>query len=361
MVSAAAERNWTAGWQPVIDAVGTDFGAGVDLTGPDAVELGSIRRYVEPLEFGCPLHYDPEVAQRFGLPDVVAPVTSAMTFTIAPVWRPGEPATFISAERNGQPARTGTGPRWTGLEPPTTAHFAAEAAADYLAPIVVGDRLTRRGNMLLSCVPKATRIGVGAFTTWQSEIHNQRGELVVRLRNTAYSYIPAVDVTPPTMRPPAPFDAGGPVAEQPTDWDRQRRWEDVRVGDRLPTVRFPLSVYRLVMAAGANRDFNSIHHNTEWAQGSGAPEMFANVLFLQGMWERCARQFIGLAGRITRLSGFRMGSFNTAGDTVEVRGRVERVWREGESGYAELRLWSSNRTGVSVGPGSVTVSLPFRT
>jgi acyl dehydratase len=131
-------------------------------------------------------------------------------------------------------------------------------------------------------------------------------------------------------------------------------------GRALPAVRFPLSVYRLIMAAGANRDFNSIHHNSEWARASGAPDMYANVVFLQGMWERCVREFIGVGGRIRQLSGFRMGSFNTVGDVVTVQGKVARVWTEGDAGLAELRLWSRNRHGVSVGPGTVTVSLPRR-
>jgi acyl dehydratase len=128
----------------------------------------------------------------------------------------------------------------------------------------------------------------------------------------------------------------------------------------VPAVRFPLSVYRLVMAAGANRDLNSIHHNGEWARKTGAPDMYANVLFLQGMWERCVREFIGPGGRIRHVSGFRMGSFNTVGDVVTVQGTVARAWTDGDAGLAELRVWSGNRHGISVGPGIVTVSLPRR-
>jgi acyl dehydratase len=72
------------------------------------------------------------------------------------------------------------------------------------------------------------------------------------------------------------------------------------------------------------------------------------------------REFIGLRGTITGLTGFRMGSFNTAGDTVTVRGRVDRLRRDRGAGFAELRMWSSNRHGISVGPGTVTVTLPLR-
>jgi acyl dehydratase len=138
-----------------------------------------------------------------------------------------------------------------------------------------------------------------------------------------------------------------------------RTWEDVHVGDPVGPTEFPLSVYRLVVAAGANRDFNSIHHNSEYAQQSGAPEMYANTLFLQGMWERSVRDYVGTGAMIRRLAGFRMKSFNCAGDTVVVRGKVVRKWISGELGEAEIEIWSENNGKVTVGPGLVTVS--FRT
>jgi acyl dehydratase len=143
----------------------------------------------------------------------------------------------------------------------------------------------------------------------------------------------------------------------------QRYWDDVSEGDSLDPVQFPLTVYRLVMAAGANRDFNAIHHNAEVARASGAPDIYANTLLLQGMWERAVRQYIGLSGVIVRQSGFQMRIFNCPGDTVTVRGRVERVWRDDTSsgsGYIEIEVWSENAKGVSVGPGRVRATLPVR-
>ncbi|MNR40526.1 hypothetical protein D3C85_1588230 [compost metagenome] len=131
-------------------------------------------------------------------------------------------------------------------------------------------------------------------------------------------------------------------------------------GDTLKPLAFPLTVYRLVVAAGANRDFNAIHHNSEYAKASGAPEIYANTLFLQGMWERSVRDYIGLAGTIHMLSGFRMNSFNCVGDTVTVHGKVKRKWREDDRHLLEITLWSTNSQGVSVGPGAMVVGLPVR-
>jgi acyl dehydratase len=144
------------------------------------------------------------------------------------------------------------------------------------------------------------------------------------------------------------------------DWSFQRYWEDVVEGDEVPAVSFPLSVYRLVVEAGANRDFNSIHHNSEFARASGAPEMYANTGFLLGMWERAVREFVGLDGRIRGVAGFRMRKFNTVGQTVVVRGRVAGKRRDDGDALVELELWSEVGGEVTVGPGTVTVALPVR-
>lgn len=140
----------------------------------------------------------------------------------------------------------------------------------------------------------------------------------------------------------------------------ERFWDDVQEGELLEPIVFPLTVYRLIMAAAANRDFNAIHHNAEVARAGGAPDIYANTLFLQGMWERAVRQYIGLAGVILRQTGFRMRTFNTPGDTVVVRGRVQRKWQEGDSNLVEFSLWSESEKGITVGPGSIVARLPLR-
>lgn len=93
--------------------------------------------------------------------------------------------------------------------------------------------------------------------------------------------------------------------------EMQRYWDDVVEGEVLDDLPFPLTVYRLVMTAGASRDFNAIHHNAEVARAAGASDMYANTLFLQGMWERF-----------------------------------------------EFEVCSTNSRGVSVGPGRILAEMP---
>lgn len=139
-----------------------------------------------------------------------------------------------------------------------------------------------------------------------------------------------------------------------------RFFDDVAVGEQLPVVEYPLTVYRLVMAAGANRDFNSIHHNSEYARKTGAPEMYANTSFLMSSWERCVRDWMGPGGTIRSIRDFRMKSFNVVGDTMRVLGEVQGTRVEDGVGVVDVAVRCENSGGVTVGPGTVTVTLPRR-
>jgi len=127
------------------------------------------------------------------------------------------------------------------------------------------------------------------------------------------------------------------------------------VGEQLPVIEYPLPVYRLVIEAGANRDFDSIHHNSEHARATGAPGMYANTLFPQGMWERAVRDWAGSRGFIRALRGFRMGRFNTAGSTPRVIAEVKAV--DVERRLVTLSVRTEDDHGVTVGPGEMDVEL----
>ena len=143
------------------------------------------------------------------------------------------------------------------------------------------------------------------------------------------------------------------------DYSKQRYWQDVNEGDEVPALEFPMTVHRLVVQAGGNMDFAQIHHNTEVAQAQGAPEMYANNVFSQAMWERTIREFIGLDGVIKKMGPFRMKTFTIVGETVRVHGNVSRKWQEGGENFVEFSLASTISSGDSV-VGTMTATLPSR-
>ena len=142
---------------------------------------------------------------------------------------------------------------------------------------------------------------------------------------------------------------------------RQRTYDEVRVGDELAPIQFPLSIYRLVVAAGGNRDFNSIHHNRMYATASGAPDAYASTFFLLGAWERLVRDFIGSAGTIRSIRGFRMRKFNRVGSTMTVSGRVIDKRLDGSQPVIVLGVACRVEDEVTIGPGEVVVTLPRAT
>jgi acyl dehydratase len=102
---------------------------------------------------------------------------------------------------------------------------------------------------------------------------------------------------------------------------RSRAYEEIEVGDEIPPFDVALTPQRMVMDCGVNRDFAPIHHDREIAQALGAPDMFVNTLFLQGVYEAAVRDWVGLDARL-RSIGFRMHTFNCAGDMLVCTARV---------------------------------------
>ena len=139
----------------------------------------------------------------------------------------------------------------------------------------------------------------------------------------------------------------------------QRVYGDVTVGDPVGPVEFALPLYRLVVAAGGNRDFNSIHHNRSYAVATNAPDAYASTFFLMGAWERAVRDWIGDAGTIRAIRGFRMRKFNLVGSVMTVAGTVTGVRLDDGAGVVTLQLASRVGEDVTVGPGEVEVTLPL--
>ncbi len=360
---------WIAEWDEAIAAIGRDFSGGQRHVAADDVERGAIRRYCEPLEFDCPLHHDEAAALAAGYRGIVAPVSGISSrWSRGALWGPGMPTRYPSADRDADMIRTAEA-RMTRLPVPRMPRtFATNVEIEYGDPVCVGDRLTSSGLRLVSVVPKETRVGRGAFVTTEGAIRNQRGELVATVRHGGFQYRPrpfeeqqesaaAVAGADGTGRETPGADA----ARAPSvDWSEQRFFEDVAVGDAVPAVSLNLSVTRLVVEAGANLDFSQVHHHEGVARMSGAPDVYANNIFIQGWWERAVREFIGVRGRFKRTGPLRMRIFSTVGDTVTTSGVVTRAWRESGEGLLELEMRTEMSRGVSVGPGPVIVSLPLR-
>jgi hypothetical protein len=181
--------DWKQAWRPVVDAIGQDVGDGGVRTGAGLIEAEDIRRYLEPLEFDCALHYDAAVARVHGFRNLVAPYTAILSFAAPPMWQPGE-RLFTSPERNAQPESAALTPTFPSFFPPFSGYFATDMDVDFSRPAQVGERLSRRGLKLVACDIKETRVGRGAFLKLETEVVNEDGEVLARVRAGIYLYQP---------------------------------------------------------------------------------------------------------------------------------------------------------------------------
>ncbi|MDH3991618.1 MAG: acyl dehydratase [Gammaproteobacteria bacterium] len=124
------------------------------------------------------------------------------------------------------------------------------------------------------------------------------------------------------------------------------RLSDIAAGAELPAIAIPITLQRLVMEAGANRDLSLIHHDTKVARATGAPDAFANTFFLMGMFERLMREWAGPAARIRKIGPLRMMIFNAVGDSVYFKGTVESV--DAAAGTVTLDMWVESERGKTV-------------
>ena len=120
----------------------------------------------------------------------------------------------------------------------------------------------------------------------------------------------------------------------------------ISAGDEIPAIAIPLTLQRLVMEAGANRDFSLIHHDNDVARATGASDAFANTYFLMGMFERLIREWAGPRARIRKIGPLRMMIFNAVGDTVQFKGLVEAV--DEVAGTVSLDMWAESYRGKTV-------------
>lgn len=101
--------DWTHAWQPMVDAVGRDFGEGRTEVWGETIEASMVRRYIEPLELDSKLHSDAAFARAHGYADIVVPSTAIASFAMPLLWNPGDSPLFDDAARDAQPTRSHIG------------------------------------------------------------------------------------------------------------------------------------------------------------------------------------------------------------------------------------------------------------
>jgi hypothetical protein len=146
--------------------------------------------------------------------------------------------------------------------------------------------------------------------------------------------------------------ASSTVAAGPT-------YEEVAVGDALPTLVLPITRTLIVSGAIASRDYQDVHHDQVLAQSRGSKDIFMNILTTNGLVGRYITDWSGPRSRLTEIK-IRLGAPNHPDCTMTLTGSVTEkgpLSEDGASGSVTVSLRGANDLGDHV-TGTVTVLLP---
>ena len=136
------------------------------------------------------------------------------------------------------------------------------------------------------------------------------------------------------------------------------RYDDVHVGDELPTLVIPLTRTLIVATAIASRDYQDVHHDPGLAQERGSPDIFMNILTDTAYCSRFITDWAGPDARITRLA-IRLGVPVFPGHTLTYTGEVTEVTRQEDEIMIDVALRAVNELGEHVG-GTAQLGVPAK-
>ena len=130
----------------------------------------------------------------------------------------------------------------------------------------------------------------------------------------------------------------------------------VAAGDALPALEIQVTATLIAAGAIATRDFMPVHHDRDYANSQGAPDIFMNILSDTG-W--CSRFLTDWAGPDAMVRGLaiRLGVPVFPGTTLVYTGEVARVTPDAEGWEVEVEFRATTPLGDHV-TGTARLSLP---
>ncbi|AYF77414.1 (R)-hydratase [Nocardia yunnanensis] len=290
----------------------------------DDYEVGreKVREYARAVRDSHPAHWDEAAAGTQGYAGLVAPATF----------------TSIVAMRTNRPLFEEV---MTGYD----VFVHADQVFEMYRPVVAGDRL--RTEVELSAV---RRVAGKDMLTLTNTFTDATGEVVQVSRSTVVGItggdgidpgiaaaIEGVVMSGLTGEAAIGGTRGGevePGRRRYSEVSRTRpphtavRFDDLAVGDELPTRAFTLTRGDLVNYAGVAGDVNPIHWNEGIAARAGLPDVIAHGMLTMGMGAGYVTEWLGDPGAVVRfgarLSNYTVVDAVSAGG-VEFGGRIKSI------------------------------------
>ena len=240
----------------------------------------------------------------------------------------------------------------------------------FLRPAYVGSWITRQFKVL-DIFEKQGRSGLLVFVVRQETQTNQLGQVIsLAKRVSIHRSLPeqagaAADQGEVSAKlhpvPVAPPNADTIVPKPEPASSEQRYYEDVGIGDLLPSVvKGPMTTTHLVRWAAANGNYARIHWDLPFAQlEQGLPNVVVNGSLKNQYLGQLLIDFAGEGGWFKRLSVQHRG-MDFPGDVLTSSGLVTGKREVDGYGLVDCTVELTNSRGHQTAAGQATAVLPRR-
>jgi hypothetical protein len=137
-------------------------------------------------------------------------------------------------------------------------------------------------------------------------------------------------------------------------------WNEIRVGDAITPMHVDVTATVVVAGAIATRDFMPVHHDRDYANKQGSPNLFMNILTSNGYCVRFLTDWAGPEAMVKNLS-IRLGVPCFPDDPLRFTGSVTGKTRgpgqaPATENFVEVTFQAANSLGNHVS-GTAIVSL----
>jgi acyl dehydratase len=140
---------------------------------------------------------------------------------------------------------------------------------------------------------------------------------------------------------------------------KQIYYQEVNVGDSLPTLVKHPTPRQLVMWAGASGDFYEIHYDKDFARSQGLPGLIVHGMLTTSFLAQLVTDWMGESGTFKVLDTSNRAMLFPDQDVI-CKGKITKKYIENKENFVECEIWAENSKGEKPVTAMALVTLPDR-
>lgn len=138
---------------------------------------------------------------------------------------------------------------------------------------------------------------------------------------------------------------------------KQIVYEEVVVGQPLPTLIKHPTPRQLVMWAGASGEFSEMHYDKEFALSKGFPGLIVHGMLMTSFLAQVMTDWMGEWGTLKKIKTTNR-QFVLVDQDILCKGTVSNKYLQGAEHCVECELWTENKAGEKCVTATAVLTLP---